>query len=168
MSTGAQLLALLPRDCKDPRLFSTPLGHFSQEGFHLILKSKAWAVRGDARVAHVLIKALPRYRMSVCRAFWPEQPAARGRRARQGLLRPHISALLRQRAQLPPARCSTSSWTELHHVVLQTVNSCIIAWFVHTEAVATFDTGLGQVCSWQRGRSGAEALWVVSCCNPGH
>lgn len=69
---------------------------------------------------------------------------------------------------LTPACCSTSAWTELHHVLLQTVNSCIIACFVHRGAVVNFDTGLGQVCSQQWGRSGAEMLWVGSCCYPGH
>lgn len=59
---------------------------------------------------------------------------------------------------LAPACCSTSAWTELHHVLLQTVTSCIIACFVHIGAVVNFDTGLGQVCSQQR------AGQVQRCC----
>lgn len=129
-------------------------------------KTKAWEVRrclsgvpADKGIARALCECL--------RGISPEQPAAQGPGLGRDGSAAQVSALATQ-GLLPPACCSAAPWPGLHHAVLQTVNSCIIARFVHTGAVVTFETGLGHQCSQQQGRSGAGTLWGVSCCNPGH
>ena len=90
-------------------------------------------------------------------AFRPEQPAVQGPSG--GDCSAAQLGTLATEGSLPPAWCSALSWTDLHHVALHTVNSCIIAWAVHRGAVVTFDMGLGQVWSQQRGKSGVAMLW---------